>query len=43
MGIYLIIFIRLPYFNYLNTDDINNNFMESEGVTDEPAYGGVEL
>jgi len=23
--------------NYLNKDNINNNFMESEGVTDEPA------
>jgi hypothetical protein len=35
--------MRLPYFNYLNEDNINNNFMESEDVTDEPAYGEVEL
>jgi hypothetical protein len=43
MGMYLIIFIRLPYFNYLNKDNINNNYMESERVINEPAYGGVEL
>jgi hypothetical protein len=43
MGVYLIIFVRLPYFNYLNKDNINTNFIESEGVTEEPAYRGVEL
>jgi len=27
MGMYLIIFIRLPFSNYLNKDNINNNYM----------------
>jgi hypothetical protein len=43
MGMYLIIFIRLPYFNYLNKDNIYTNFMESDRVTNEPAFEGMEL
>jgi len=43
MGKYLIIFIILPYFNYLNKDNVDTNFMESERVTKEPASEGVEL